>query len=272
MSDRIISGFVELGPGVGIGLPPASDAAGDWVPLSAIAIRILVGMTGAGKTTTVAEVTRRHPEQVQVLPDRRVLTDRVILRRYAGEREVVDRLERFDMTRRFRTEVEGGMAAVLAGLYVQQRDGLEERLVLFDGLRGVDEVGHAIRTLPKARFLMLTAPIEVRLQRLLRRSDSFDVANLYHLEAETNLRQHLERASEGHLPARVIDALLGDIETGALAEDAVLSKIAIVVAEATNYDMDATEDLLRREAASRTRHAETDRMPVSEVADLLESA
>ncbi len=263
----MLSEFVELSPNIGIGPRPSET----WVPMAALPVRILVGMTGAGKTTTVSEATRRHPGHVQVLPDRRVLTDHVILRRYAGDRPVKDRLERFELTRRFRGDVPGGMAAVLAELCLKFKDGRSNDMILFDGLRGIDEVGHAIRALPAARFLLLSAPIQVRLQRLLSRSDSFDVASFEHLSPETTLGQRLAEAGSGYLPLTVIRALQGDIEAGILSEDEVMAKISIVVAEATNYDLDATATILKANAPERSRTAETDRLSIPEVADLLEA-
>ena len=47
-------------------------------------------------------------------------------------------------------------------------------MLVFDGLRGTNEVAYAAVTLPHARFALLDAPDWERLKRLLGRNDDFD--------------------------------------------------------------------------------------------------
>jgi hypothetical protein len=51
-------------------------------------------------------------------------------------------------------------------------------LLLFDGLRGLNEVQHAATYFPQAHFIVLDAPDTVRLARLLKRADTFDTTQL----------------------------------------------------------------------------------------------
>ena len=51
-------------------------------------------------------------------------------------------------------------------------------LLLFDGLRGFNEVQHAATYFPKAYFIVLDAPDTVRLARLLKRAVTFDSIHL----------------------------------------------------------------------------------------------
>ncbi|HEY0832691.1 MAG TPA: AAA family ATPase, partial [Azospirillum sp.] len=160
--------FTAIAPGIGFGAPlPAG-----WASLADAELLVLVGVTGAGKSTALAALDERRVAY-SLLPDRRVVTDRVIIPLYdAGA--VLDRVRRFEITQRFTRDCPGGMAAVLAGMAADaQRRALP---LVFDGLRGEVEVTHAAASLPNARFLVLTAPDAVRLNRLLRRGDAFDRA------------------------------------------------------------------------------------------------
>src|SRR3546814_4932803 len=63
---------------------------------------VLVGLTGAGKTTAVERLQATLP-LAAVLPDRRALTDRLILPLMTGSAgPVTDRVERFRLTAAFK--------------------------------------------------------------------------------------------------------------------------------------------------------------------------
>ncbi len=100
-------------------------------------------------------------------------------------------------------------------------------LLIFDGLRGKNEVTHAVELLPQARFLFLHAPDEVRVNRLLSRGDVFDrVENADELEA----------------------------------------KRAIVRTERQNYDPDATLNALQTLAPERLIFADTTQLTPTQIA------
>ncbi|RMF03198.1 MAG: hypothetical protein D6768_06510, partial [Chloroflexi bacterium] len=153
---------------------PADFPAG-FAPLATLPLVILVGLTGVGKSTVVAGLQRRVP--FTLLPNRRALTDDTIIAAMQTEagRPVqleTDRLKRFEYTARYRQKYPGGMAHALSRLALRQDAARQP--VLFDGLRGRDEVWHAVELFPAARFVVLDAPDRVRLSRLLTRNDAFD--------------------------------------------------------------------------------------------------
>jgi hypothetical protein len=269
--------FHLVGEGVGVGTPVPKS----WRSLSSLPLLIAVGVTGVGKTTTLAALQRQLP-RLQFLPERRILTDRCIIPVVWDERQQrrpPDRLERLACTRRFREHYRGGMAEVLGQL------SLDERLfggsvVYFDGLRGVDAVAHAISHLPRARFAALTAPDMVRLGRLLGRRDRFD-----QVRAEAGpgdgttgslaARSHAQTLRVPGMEAifsvaeqAAVSAMIGD---GAYSAAEVRSKLAIVVEERQSYDPVATNALLREQAGERSVIVDTvGRSPAQVAARLIE--
>jgi hypothetical protein len=174
---------------------PAPDG---WTPITARPLLVLVGVTGAGKSTTL-DALAAAGLGCRLLPDRRLLTDLLMIPQMqlaAGKpvAPVHDRKERFALTRAYRERYPGGMGHALAQLLVdgappsqftihnsqftiQLRGARGEEsanLLLFDGLRGENEVRHAAQALPLARFVMLDAPDVVRVARLMGRNDPFD--------------------------------------------------------------------------------------------------
>jgi hypothetical protein len=193
------------------------------VSLKTQPLLILVGLTGVGKSTLVEALGLPR------LPDRRELVDLYVLPRY-GAKPPIPREERFRLTRRFREEFPGGVAEVLARGYAPPAP-----LLLFDGLRGEEEVAYALKRLPKALFVVLHAREITRLKRLLARQDAFDRVALSPLEAEK-----LQELAQGVLAPEELEEAL------ALAPvEEVLAKLKIVAEEKRNYDPEGPLRLLR---------------------------
>jgi hypothetical protein len=229
------------------------EAPPHWQPIIEMPIVVVVGVTGVGKSTTIEHLTRRLP--FFVLPDRRDLADRVVIPAVQDElglprAPVRDRVERFRMTARYRERNPGGMAYALARLRVDPA-ALGGHLI-FDGLRGVDEVHWAIEHLPRSRFLGLRAPESVRLLRLLGRHEKFDFAEVRSAALATAERdvESLLRAVEGLDGVISREELAAVLSTSALEGvplDEIASKAAILVEESRNYDPAATLRMLEAE-------------------------
>ncbi len=253
MADFTFS-FNEIAPGVGVGTP----APAGWQSVRQRPLLILVGLTGVGKSTTLAHLMDGEPGWA-LLPDRRALTDRLIIaamQAAAGEpvEPVRDRVRRFQYTRRYRELYPGGMAHALAQLWIDPR-----RLpgpLLFDGLRGDNEVTFAAGALLQAHFAMLDAPDAVRVQRLLGRNDAFDQVHLEGESADGTAATRLadlgiQGAEELFTPGEA-GHLLRLVHSGAVPLDELRARVKIVAEERQNYDPDATRAALLREAGSRS--------------------
>jgi hypothetical protein len=264
--------FFALAPGFGAGQP----APAGWAPLAEQPLVVLVGLTGAGKTATLAALTARGAA-FHLLPDRRTLTDGVILpavrSEFGAAAPPLSRLERFAYTRHFRDRYPGGMAYVLAGLWVDPAHRAAP--LVFDSLRGADEVAFAARVLPRARFLVLEAPDEVRLRRLLDRADPFDWAGVDR-PARGAAAPPADRLSALGVPDA--DVVLGDsqqrallalVAAGQVALEDLRAMLAVVVEERRNYDPDAARAALLTAAPARTRVVDTAALGPEEVAAAL---
>ena len=229
------------------------EAPPHWQPIIEMPIVVVVGLTGVGKSTTIKHLTQLLP--FFVLPDRRELADRVVIPAVQDElglprSAVRDRVERFRLTARYRERNPGGMAHALARLRVDP-SALGGHLI-FDGLRGVDEIRWAIAHLPRSRFLGLRAPESVRLLRLLGRHENFDVAAVESAVLATAARdvESLVRAVDGLDSVIARDELAALLSSSALegvALDEIASKAAILVEESRNYDPVATMKVLEAE-------------------------
>ncbi|MEM7800753.1 MAG: AAA family ATPase [Chloroflexota bacterium] len=237
-------------------------------PITEATLIILVGVTGVGKTTTV-DALRAADISFDLLPNRRSLTDDLIiahLQQLDGQpvERVSDRAARFALTRRYRDRYSGGMAHALTKLWVRN-----EQLLLFDGLRGVNEIEQAVTALPKANFLVLDAPHFVRLRRLLGRGDAFDAV-------ATVVQAALDGINElGDLGIEGVDGLFSTeeetqfvqlVNSGQLAADDLAAKLKIVSAERANYDPAATIQTLQQLAPSRTWLFDTNKLSPEEIA------
>lgn len=173
MNVKNIAKFERLADGLGVG--PVPDG---WAAIVDLPILILVGVTGVGKSTTV-EALGRQWGHIALLPDRRQIADLLVIPTVQGWDEdpltrVIDRRQRFTYTARYRQRYPGGLAHAFSRLVLQRQPDAWPGRLIFDGLRGADEVAFATESLPLARFAVLHAPDVVRTERLLQRQDPFD--------------------------------------------------------------------------------------------------
>lgn len=258
--------FTELAPGVAVGTP----APEPWRPLAEVPLLIIVGVTGVGKSTTLQNLAKRGFTYT-LLPNRRVLTDQLIIsymQAQAGQpvQPVTDRKLRFDYTRRYREQFSGGMSQALTQLWLDPQ-ALGPNLI-FDGLRGADEVGHAVQALPSARFIVLNAPDVVRVQRLLGRNDAFDQIAGSAAAAQSTLTSFadlgLPEASALFNRAEE-QRLLALVQPGEITAEDLRAKLQIVVEERRNYDPAAAITVLQSQAPDRTLVINTTQNSPSEV-------
>jgi hypothetical protein len=203
----------------------------------------------------------QHGANYLLLPDRRELTDQLIISAMQVAdglpiAPVKDRGQRFAYTRRYRERYEGGMAHALTQLWISDDS---PNLLLFDGLRGDNEVAYAAGALPLARFVMLDAPDIVRLQRLLGRGDAFDriqLATPSHANATTLADLGLAEASAIFTPTE--EATIMDwLHNGIITTDDLCAKVQIVIEERRNYDPVATLAALQSHAPQKMLYIDT---------------
>lgn len=237
------------------GIAPAGRAGATSERLSDRPALVLVGLTGAGKTTTVERLACSAP-LAAVLPDRRALTDRLILPAMTGATTPVsDRVERFRLTAAFKERHPGGMGEVLSWLLLPP--GLPPGPVLFDGLRGEAEVSAAATTLPRAWFLVLDCPPEGRLWRLCGRNDPFDHAGAGPATAGPATgagavrRVLLDAGFEALLDAARFDRLITTLAGRGIEPETVARSAAIIVEESRHYDPARARAALQRLAPER---------------------
>jgi hypothetical protein len=158
-------------------------------------------------------------------------------------RPVTDRVARLDYTARYRKLFGGGLAHALTRLAIDPARWPPP--LLFDGLRGREEVMHAADRLPKSRFIVLLASDEVRVRRLLGRGDSFDQTAvaaggdaLAALRTLPGIGSVFDAEQLGRLAA-----LAGE---GEITTERLVQQAAIVVAERRNYDPEEARRWLER--------------------------
>ena len=181
-------------------------------PLGDCALKMLVGLTGCGKSTTLAMLGGGG------IPSRREVADAIAIpfaQSLAGEPllPVHDRLRRFDYTRRFAQAAPGGMATAFSWLQLRENG----EIPITEGIRGDNEIRHALGCFPRWRILELALPPLERLRRLSQRKDAFDRA-----DGDADL---------AFLPCELHD------EARALLHDGEINRraLAITRAEARNY-------------------------------------
>ncbi len=203
---------------------PGEPAPPQAQPLSELPLLILVGLTGVGKTSLIQALN--YP----TLPDRRELVDRYVFPLYGYAQQPLDRSERFALTRRFRQEHPGGVAEILA-----QSHAVPAWPLLFDGLRGADEVRFALEHLPNSRFVVLEARDLTRLSRLLQRGDAFDRVRLEQTDLAT-----LRELAQGVLSEAELQEALG----WNVPIQELTAKLKIVAEERKNYDPSGSRQVL----------------------------
>ncbi len=231
---------MQLSAGVHLGLAPNHSS------LKNLEFYILVGVTGVGKSTTL-EALHQLGVHFSSLPDRRVVTDAVI---FGGEK-ISDRESRFERTATYRQTHPGGMAQALEQIYVALAAP-----ILFDGLRGLNEVEYAAKAFPQARFIALDAPDLTRVERLLGRNDGFDAVQ----RRNTNLAQIA--GIENIFSVQEISQL-----EAIKADPAELeAKVRIVVTERQNYDPKAANTFLQTLEPRRVLYQDTTLEPADKIA------
>lgn len=255
----------QLTPGLGMGLSRSEG----WLPLMEQPLLILVGVTGVGKST-VTQALAQAGLAFSLLANRRALTDLFIIPTIVrmdaqgGRGNPSCRVERFYYTRRYKELFPAGMVHVLSQLQIHP---LQVRSpIIFDGLRGAQEVKYAVKLLPQARFIVLEAPDYIRLQRLLIRNDAFDRVAQSHSSSPGSQGQHSQGLTELDVPearplfsSDEIAEMLADVEQGLYSLSDLRDRLKIVAEERRHYDPDATRSTLEALAPDRTLAIDTTR-------------
>ncbi|MCP3941783.1 MAG: hypothetical protein GY710_09920 [Desulfobacteraceae bacterium] len=206
---------------------------------------IMVGVTGVGKTTLKKKLLEKYP--FYPLPGRRTLTDRIILplmqQKNGTKGPVHDRFQRFTYTKAFRNLHPGGMGYLLSQLKIKTIS--PSTPVLFDGLRGLDELRYAVQTIPSAFFIVLIAPDHLRVKRLLNRQDPFD-----HTKDDTAPLTPAE--FNKIVPLDQKKALFDHVHKLGLSKALLYEKIRIVTKEKESYDQETTRRFLMENVPDRT--------------------
>ncbi len=222
---------MQLSQGVHLGMEA------DHQNLIDLEFYILVGVTGVGKTTTLAAL-KAIGVHFNLLPDRRIVTDAAI---FNGQ-TITNRETRFARTAEYRKTHPGGMAQALEQVFVQL-----ESPILFDGLRGLNEVKHAAKTFLSARFIALDAPDLIRVKRLLTRHDDFDTTSSYGAK--------LNEITGIHEVFSKTEILL--LEQLKVSPEELEAKVRIVITERQNYDPKAANAYLNALNPKRVLYQDT---------------
>lgn len=226
----------------------------------------LMGLTGVGKSTAV-HALQTSGTPLTLLPNRRTLTDALIvpeMQRAAGEpvRAVTDRLERFELTRRYRGARPGGMVHALSR-FLEANPNQGTGTLAFDNLRGVDEAKAAVAGFPKARFILLGALPLVRLLRLVGRHDSFDEVSARGFKSTSFTEQLL---AIDKLETVFDPNVLARLAAQGVSRGGILKAVHIILSEAQNYDMTAAAEYLHEvKDAPSFLHLDTAELSVDEV-------
>lgn len=228
--------------------PESGPRPTGFQPLSELSPLILVGLTGVGKST-ILDLLPQYGLAFTLLPNRREVTDDIIiasLQAEAGQapHPVKDRVERFEYTARYRDKYPGGMAHALSRLLIDPAK--TESLLIFDGLRGLNEVQHAVAYFSQVRFVVLDAPDTVRLNRLLQRGDLFDTAGSVWPPSDQSLIETLKAVPHitNVFSADQLIQIAQASEAGKIPAEEIVQKLSIIVKERRSYDSGAARDYL----------------------------
>ncbi len=197
-----------------------------WHALGDHDLVMLVALTGAGKSTTLANLRRLRGLELDVIPTRREVADWIAIplaQRWSGAplKPEPDRVRRFALTRLFAGRVAGGMAAAFSWLNLADAYSSP---VLCEGIRGDVEIRHALTRFPRWRIVELALDPLTRLRRLSKRQEAFDTA--------------AGSADVSFLPPALRSAAEALVEAGEISATA----LTIVRAEAANYGLYAFDD------------------------------
>ena len=228
----------------------------------------VVGLTGVGKSSSLEGVYAQRP--ITLLPNRRELTDQIIIpevQRWDGQPvvSVTDRLERFDYTRRYRERHSGGVVHALKG-YLEHTPLSEDAPVLFDNIRGEDEVRYALNTFANSRFIILDAPPLERLKRMASRKDSFDQVRATRLENDTFIA-NVQTVPDADTVFDLYE--VARLEAAGYDEDALLTGVRIISREQVDYDAQAALSVLEHLPETRLLYVDTSKRPLEDVVALL---
>ncbi|MDL5052027.1 AAA family ATPase [Oscillatoria laete-virens NRMC-F 0139] len=227
--------FEHLSPGVGIG----SAVPQNWLSIRHFPIMVFVGMTGVGKSTLTRALSENGLD-FTLLPNRRALTERLILEPMLKKEGKIAyphcRIQRLKYTRLYREAFPGGMGHILSSLSLNPQ--VVKSLLVFDSLRGENEVRYAAKALNKAQFIFLTAPNLVRLQRLLGRRDPFDKIG----QAASPVTEDLTSFASLGLPEAAAyftpqeeTELFNGVKTQAISSTDLRDKLKIFLEESRHY-------------------------------------
>lgn len=229
-------------------------------------ITFIVGQTGVGKSTTL-DALADSGTTFELLPNRRALADTIIIPEMQLElnevvQEVHDRVERFRLTAAYREKYSTGMVHALAK-YLEQNDIPEANLV-FDNIRGLEECKGALALFPEARFIFLSAPPFVRLERMLGRSDAFDQVAATRLE-NTVFIENLQAIAGAKDAFDLYEVARFEASSGH-SDEAILGAVKIISAEVQNYNAPAAANFLKEHLDSRRLlYLDTSQLSITEV-------
>lgn len=196
-------------------------------PLAGHRLTMLVALTGTGKSTALDALSKMiDPASLTVIPTRREVADCIAIpaaQTFLGEpfRPVCDRVQRFHYTKVFADHVAGGMATAFS--WLQLTDSYPG-LLISEGIRGANEIRHALRHFPRWTIIELSLQPLTRLRRLSARQERFDQAQ--------------GAADVSFLPRELQD----DARTRLAAGDITPIALNIMAAEAANYGLNPYAD------------------------------
>ena len=252
-----------------------------WQSILNFPLLIFVGGMGAGKSTTLDLL--REGEYLEVLgfrpfrlPDRRELTERLIIadmQREMGEPvRKLKRLERVSYIIRYKGEQPAGLAFSISRLAmnVQEMQNPESLFLVFDGLRGEDELKFTLSEMPMARLVMFHTQDIVRLERLLERDDAYDKINGDVISDEQSLVEELKQFE--FITFDEINYLLEIVSSGKIIVEELLRKLKLLEVEYSMYDVHNTRQILQDLGGDRTIEVDTTMEKPNQIARKIQQA